>query len=294
MFLSAEFESPTGPIMKTFLAHLAANPSDTPLLGTLKRWLLMRQDVLRYGMAPLAVAIAFVARMALTPIMQGDSPYLFFIPAVLVAAGLGGLGPGLLATGLSAVLGLFVIRDFPDLAVPEVVNAVAFVLIGAGMAWGGEQLQRNRVQAATSADDALARAAHLTSILDTVPDAMIVIDEHGIIHSFSSAAERLFGFAPAEVIGTNIKRLMPTPYRENHDGYLDRYLRTGERRSIGIGRLVVGERKDGSTFPMELAVAKCARAISASSPVSSATLRSGSRPRQGFRNCSLNSCISPD
>ena len=205
-------------------------------------------------MAPLAVAIAFVARMALTPILQGDSPYLFFIPAVLVAAGLGGLGPGLLATGLSAVLGLFVITDFPNLTVPEVVNAVAFVLIGAGMAWGGEQLQRNRVQAATSADDAHAREAHLKSILDTVPDAMIVIDERGIIHSFSSAAERLFGFAPAEVIGTNIKRLMPTPYRENHDGYLERYLRTGERRIIGIGRLVVGERKDGSTFPMELAV----------------------------------------
>ena len=240
--------------MKTFLAHLADKPSDTPLLRGVKRWLLMRQDLLRYGMAPLAVAIAFVARMALTPIVQGDSPYLFFIPAVLVAAGLGGLGPGLLATGLSAILGLFVITDFPNLTVPEVVNAVAFVLIGAGMAWGGEQLQRNRVQAAISANDAHARAAHLTSILDTVPDAMIVIDEHGIIHSFSSAAERLFGFAPAEVIGTNIKRLMPTPYRENHDGYLERYLRTGERRIIGIGRLVVGERKDGSTFPMELAV----------------------------------------
>jgi two-component system sensor kinase FixL len=171
--------------MKIFLAHLADKPSDTPLLRGVKRWLLMRQDVLRYGMAPLAVAIAFVARMALTPIVQGDSPYLFFIPAVLVAAGLGGLGPGLLATGLSAVLGLFVITDFPNLTVPEVVNAVAFVLIGAGMAWGGEQLQRNRVQAAISANDVHARAAHLTSILDTVPDAMIVIDERGIIHSFS-------------------------------------------------------------------------------------------------------------
>ena len=97
--------------MKTFLANLAAKPSDTRLLSGVKRWVLMRQDVLRYGMAPLAVAIAFVARMALTPILQGDSPYLFFIPAVLVAAGLGGLGPGLLATGLSAVLGLFVITD---------------------------------------------------------------------------------------------------------------------------------------------------------------------------------------
>ncbi len=143
--------------MKTFLANFAAKPSDTRLLGGVKRWVLMRQDVLRYGMAPLAVAIAFVGRVGLNPIVQGDSPYLFFIPAVLVAAGLGGLGPGLLATGLSAVLDLFVITDFPNLTVPEVVNAVAFVLIGAGMAWSGEQLQRNRVQAAISANDAHAR-----------------------------------------------------------------------------------------------------------------------------------------
>ena len=83
---------------------------------------------------------------------------------------------------------------------------------------------------------------------------MIVIDERGLIQSFSSAAERLFGYKPAEVLGTNIKALMPSPYRENHDRFLERYLRTGERRIIGIGRVVVGERKDGSTFPMELAV----------------------------------------
>jgi PAS domain-containing protein len=279
--------------MKTFLAHLADKPSDTPVLRGVKRWLLMRQDVLRYGMAPLAVAIAFVARMALTPIVQGDSPYLLFIPAVLVAAGLGGLGPGLLVTGLSAVLGLFVITDFPNLTVPEVVNAAAFVLIGAGMAWGGEQLQRNRVQAAISANDAHARAAHLTSILDTVPDAMIVIDERGIIHSFSSAAERLFGFAPAEVIGTNIKRLMPT-----HTG------RTTTATSSAISGPESGESSGSAgswsasartalpfrwSWPWE----KCVRAISAFSPDSSATLRSGSRPRQGSRNCNPNSCMSP-
>ena len=72
--------------------------------------------------------------------------------------------------------------------------------------------------------DALAREAHLQSILDTVPDAMIVIDERGIIQSFSSAAERLFGYRSAEAIGQNIKMLMPPPYRENHDGYLERYL----------------------------------------------------------------------
>jgi len=100
----------------------------------------------------------------------------------------------------------------------------------------------------------IAREAHLKSILDTVPDAMIVIDAGGIMQSFSSAAERLFGYRPDEVVGRNVKMLMPSPYREHHDGYLERYARTGERRIIGVGRLVVGERKDGSTFPMELAV----------------------------------------
>src|SRR5688572_708814 len=102
--------------------------------------------------------------------------------------------------------------------------------------------------------DFFSREAHLQSILDTVPDAMIVIDERGVMQSFSTAAQRLFDYAPAEVIGKNIKMLMPSPYRESHDGYLERYLRTGERKIIGIGRVVVGERKDGSTFPMELNV----------------------------------------
>jgi PAS domain S-box-containing protein len=100
----------------------------------------------------------------------------------------------------------------------------------------------------------IAREAHLKSILDTVPDAMVVIDARGIVQSFSSAAERLFGYRPDEVLGRNVKMLMPSPYRENHDGYLERYARTGEKRIIGVGRLVVGERKDSSTFPIELAV----------------------------------------
>ncbi len=83
---------------------------------------------------------------------------------------------------------------------------------------------------------------------------MIVIDAHGIVQFFSSAAERLFGYTASEVRGQNVRMLMPPPYREQHDGYLDRYRRTGERRIIGIGRVVVGRRKDGSTFPMELSV----------------------------------------
>ncbi|MER8709979.1 MULTISPECIES: PAS domain S-box protein [unclassified Mesorhizobium] len=100
----------------------------------------------------------------------------------------------------------------------------------------------------------LLREDHLRSILATVPDAMVVIDERGSIQSFSTAAETLFGYQASEVIGRNVNVLMPSPYRDEHDAYLLRYLTTGERRIIGLGRTVTGMREDGSTFPMELSV----------------------------------------
>jgi two-component system, LuxR family, sensor kinase FixL len=107
----------------------------------------------------------------------------------------------------------------------------------------------------TPGSDALTgESALLRSILETVPDAMVVIDSRGVVQSFSRAAERLFGYRSMDICGQNVKMLMPSPYRDQHDGYLDRYLTTGERRIIGIGRVVVGRRKDGSTFPMELSV----------------------------------------
>ncbi len=117
--------------------------------------------------------------------------------------------------------------------------------------------QRGRALADTERALRLSEA-HLRSVLETVPDAIIIIDERGLIESFSPAAERLFGYEAAAVIGQNVKLLMPSPYREQHDGYLAHYMRTGERRIIGIGRVVVGQRADGSTFPMELAVGEIA------------------------------------
>ena len=96
--------------------------------------------------------------------------------------------------------------------------------------------------------------AHLRSILATVPDAMVVIDEVGSILSFSAAAEKMFGYSEADVIGQNVRMLMPNPDRDRHDQYLVNYLTTGKRKIIGIGRVTTALHRDGNTFPIELAV----------------------------------------
>src|SRR6478735_1651220 len=102
--------------------------------------------------------------------------------------------------------------------------------------------------------DVFLESAYLQSIIDTVPDAMIVIDHGGKILSFSRMAERMFGYFSSEVIGENISILMPSPDREAHDGYLAHYLETGEKRVIGIGRAVLARRRDGTIFPADLEV----------------------------------------
>ena len=98
------------------------------------------------------------------------------------------------------------------------------------------------------------REEHLRSILATVPDAMVLIDEMGVILSFSAAAEKMFGYAEGEVIGENVSMLMPSPDREQHDGYLKKYRDTGVRKIIGIGRVTTARHRDGNTFPIELSV----------------------------------------
>ncbi|HZP71707.1 MAG TPA: PAS domain S-box protein [Pseudolabrys sp.] len=209
---------------------------------------------MRYAIAFATVGIAWVVRALLSPVLPSETVYTYFVPPILISAWFGGVGPGLAATVLSIAVADFLLPDSPGATLPSIINGVMFILIGIGVSWGGELLRSSRERTTLMARDALAREAHLKSILETVPDAMIAIDERGIIQSFSGAAERLFGYQADEAIGKNVSILMPPPYRENHDGYLARYLKTGERRIIGIGRVVVGLRKDGSTFPMELAV----------------------------------------
>ncbi len=100
------------------------------------------------------------------------------------------------------------------------------------------------------------RGARLRAILDTAVEAIISIDEHGICESVNVAAERMFGYTAEEMVGKNVAMLMPSPYREEHDQYLARYLRTGEKKIIGIGRDVTGQRKNGEQFPIRLSVSE--------------------------------------
>ena len=193
-------------------------------------------------------------RYGLEPVLGGQAGYLLFIPAILIGSALGGWGPGIFATVLGMLIGACFVAYFGTFSPVGQFDIVMFALVGIGASWRGELLRRARLAVSRNAESAAGRAAHLDSILATVPEAMVVIDERGLVQSFSSTAERLFGYGAAEIVGQNVKLLMPSPYREEHDGYLARYKQTGERRIIGIGRVVVGQRKDGSTFPMELAV----------------------------------------
>lgn len=103
------------------------------------------------------------------------------------------------------------------------------------------------------------QAQHTQAIVDNMVDGIITIDQSGIIDSYNPAAERIFGYAAGEAIGQNVRMLMPNPHRDAHDGYLRNYLESGVARVIGIGREVEGQRKDGSLFPMELAISEVSR-----------------------------------
>jgi two-component system sensor kinase FixL len=169
-----------------------------------------------------------------------------FIPAVLVSAALGGLICGLFATVFASLAVGMVTRDDPQNLVGA-LSGVLFLLVGIGMAIGGGWFHAARRRAA-------ATNAHLRSILDTVPDAVVVIDRAGVMTSFSPAAERTVRLDGGRGAGPERQPADALPAPRGPRRLSQRYYRTGERRIIGIGRVVVGERKDGSTFPMELAV----------------------------------------
>ena len=218
----------------------------------------LRQYGLAYGLALTLVALAFVIIGFVGP--EFGALYLLLIPGVLVAGIVGGWGPGFLATFLSLAFHLYVTGDILASEIPRHLHLrstwpapshlcslnrhiVVRRTSGHQLAAGNAKREKRRgARSACAIHPRYCAGRH---------DRDRRARDHAVVQRRGRAA---IGYRPEEVIGKNIKMMMPSPYRENHDGYLARYLRTGERRIIEIGRVVVGERKDGSTFPMELSV----------------------------------------
>jgi two-component system sensor kinase FixL len=203
-----------------------------------------------YLLAVGGVAVIFVIRLVLQGALGSTATFILFVPGILLAAIASGIGPGLLALVLS-LFGAFYIGGADAVTW---MQGLVFAVVGLAIAWMGEMLHHARRALDKTEETLRAQQEHLRSILDTAPDATVVIDEQGLITSFSAAAVRQFGYTEAEVLGRNVNILMPEPYHREHDGYIRRYIATEEKRIIGIDRVVVGRRKDGSTFPMKLSV----------------------------------------
>jgi len=206
------------------------------------------------GLALVAVAFGAGVRIAFSAELGQRATFIFFVPAVVLASALSGLRAGVAASIAGVAAGLACDSMIGPIGAGSMIAAAAFIAIGCAVALGGEWFQRARTEAESVTAGLARREAHMRSLLDTVPDAIIVIDEAGLVRDFSPAAEKMFGWQAEEVSGENVSMLMPNPYRDAHDSYLARYYRTGEKRIIGKGRVVVGERRDGSTFPLELSV----------------------------------------
>jgi PAS domain S-box-containing protein len=222
-----------------------------------------RPLLLRYGIALPLVTLATLVQWAL---LGSRTPFVLILPAITAVAWYGGLGPGLLATALGTLEAsyfFFEPRFSFRVSDPTEMFALAiFGFLGCTISLLCERLmqsERARRQAEERAlleteDFLRVSRERLRAVVETAADAIITIDVKGIIQSVNKATERMFGYSAAEMIGQNVKILMPSPYREKHDRYLDDYDRTGVKKIIGIGREVVAQRKDGSTFPVDLAV----------------------------------------
>jgi PAS domain S-box-containing protein len=202
------------------------------------------------------VAGSLLVRLALQPYLGNNAIFLLFIPSILLSGWYGGLGPGVAATALALVTvmvfflppeGLAVMRtDWPALTL--------FAATGLVLTAFNNRLRRAEAAQRHAAALAGARAERLDAVINTTVDGIIVIDGQGTVEAFNQGAERLFGYRSGEVIGRNVNMLMPSPYHEEHDRYLQRYLTTGRAAIIGTGREVTGRRRDGSTFPLHLSV----------------------------------------
>ena len=189
-----------------------------------------------------------------------------YVLAVALSTYFGGLAAGIASAAVSFLaLSYFFVAPEHSFAL-HAENVTGLVLFGLAALGVGYLLVRER-RAKQRADELLRQSGRLlgrlaageerlASVIQSSLDGIVVIDEDGVVELFNPASERLFGYTADEVVGRNVSMLMPEPYRDEHDGYVARYLETGEAHVIGAVREVEGLRKDGSTFPFELSLAE--------------------------------------
>jgi PAS domain S-box-containing protein len=199
--------------------------------------------------AALGLDLSLPSEYAVATLYIGAALLAFWLPWPRAIVGIAVVG------SFFSILGYVMSPESPAYGSDEtIVNRIVAVLV----IWWASALAiaHNRYRSALEQSETRLHVneARIRSILETVPDALVTIDEFGSIETFSASAELLFGYSSQEVIGQNVNILMTSPHREAHDGYLESYRRTGVRRIIGIGRVVNGRRKDGTIFPLELAV----------------------------------------
>ncbi|MHA1559423.1 MAG: sensor histidine kinase [Alphaproteobacteria bacterium] len=204
--------------------------------------------------AAAGIAAVFGLIVLLQDLFGGRPSLILLTPPIVIAAARGGWRLGWAATWMAVVVGISVSLLGGGVTGASALD-ITVILAGGGLcSWYGDRLLRTRADSAAKTAALAIERSHLQSILNASPDAILAIDENGILVSFNRAAEQMFGYSAGEALGQNVTIVMPSPYRQEHDGYIGRYLKTGERRIVGMGRIVSGKRRDGTIFPMELAV----------------------------------------
>ena len=213
------------------------------------------QDALRCRSGTFGGSLLF--RYAVQDSLGLKVPFLQFFPAVMLAAWFGGLGPGILVTALSTVASMYFLLPPSGMAVSDSADQLSlgiFVVTDVVISWLNHQLHQAQNEQRGTLAIGSARTAELEAVLDTTLDGIIVINAKGTINAFNRGAQEMFGYPASEVIGRNLSLPMPSPHHEDHDKYLERYLTTGDAKIIGIGRQVMGRRRNGTAFPLHLAV----------------------------------------
>jgi PAS domain S-box-containing protein len=221
--------------------------------------------VLRYGIVPFIVPLAALIQW----LLLGDrTPFILLLPAIMAIARYGGLGPGLLATTVAALLAAyyffeprysFVIHD-----ATELFALIVFGFLGAAISMLCERLQQSERIRRQMEERALLATKHslrdreerLQAILDAAMDAIVTIDHRGIIQSVNAATERMFGYTTDEMLGQHVTSLVPSKCRDTRNGYISGFLQTAESPILGFSWEVEARHKDGTMFPTELAVSE--------------------------------------